>query len=251
MNEIIRLCRGALLLDTQTFVDLKASADVFKRGFILVLVVGLIVGMIVAAADLYEAVTVPPLRERMWEAERGMEEGFEAMRQFVPVDPEMMEMIRQYARAGMGIGFRIAAIPTRLPKPVGGIFKALGTLVSTPFRWLSLLMFYGLLVEVFAKLLGGRGTIQEMLGLSCLAAAPHLADPLRILVGLAPLGGGCLTSLVGLAIFVWGAIIYVKAISVAQEFDIGRAILAFLLPILTAIFLLLVLVVVVVALIAR
>jgi hypothetical protein len=46
MNETLTLIRGALMLDTQVFADLKASPDVFRKGFTILLIVGLMVGLI-------------------------------------------------------------------------------------------------------------------------------------------------------------------------------------------------------------
>jgi hypothetical protein len=105
------------------------------------------------------------------------------------------------------------------------------------------------LVQFFAVLLGGRGTIAQMWGLSSLTVAPHLLDALLPILGLIPVAGGCLGFLVGLVAFVWGVVIYVKGTAVAHEMSGGKALLAVLLPIILAILLVLLFILLIVVLI--
>jgi len=99
-------------------------------------------------------------------------------------------------------------------------------------------MFYGLLVLVFAKLMGGRATIQQMLGTTSLVAVPHLLD----LFAFIP----CLGSLLGLVAFLWGLVIYVKGTAVANEFGLGKAVLAVLLPVIIVFLLVMALILIVI-----
>lgn len=232
---MIALMRGVLTLDTETFTDFAASPDVFERGLLIILVVSLIMGLATSAIEFYKDMTAPPLREQMQEAMRGMEEGLGAMRQFAPMSPEVRRMIQEYAGTGMRIGFRIAALPTRLPKRLGSIFEALGTLISAPFRRLLRWMLYSLLVLLAAKLLGGKATVQQMLGTTALYALPHLIDVPATLLRLIPCMGGLASSLLGLATLVWGIVIYVKATAMANELTTGKAIFAAIFPILVLI----------------
>jgi len=243
---MIALIQGVLTLDTETFAEFAASRDVFKRGLLIILTVSLLMGFTTSAIDFYKRLTAPPLRERMREAVQGLDEGFRAMRQFAPMDPEMVRKIRRYAKAGIGIGFRIAALPTRLPKQVGSILRAVGSFLSAPFARLSGWMFYALLVLLAAKLLGGKATVQQMLGTTALYSLPHLLDIPAALLGLIPFVGGAARFLLGLASLAWGIAVYIKATAVANEFTTGRAIFAAILPILAmALFLLLVVIIIV------
>ena len=103
-------------------------------------------------------------------------------------------------------------------------FEAVGQFVSYPFGWMSTWMLYGLLVLVAAKILGGRATVQQMLGCTALAAVPFILG----IFGFIPQLGYW----PGLIAFLWGLVIYVMGTAVANEFGIGKAILAVILPIL-------------------
>ncbi len=245
MTEMFRLCRGALLLDTQTFTELKASRDVFKKGVTLIVAISLVVGIVGSAVGFIREVTAPQPEVGFRKMKQGLNRAFDMMQSFggPPLDPKKRRVIQGYMEAGFRIGSRIASIPTPLPPPTREVFKAMGRAVSSPFRRMSLWMFYGLLVLVVAKVLGGRATIQQMLGCTALYVVPHILDAF----GFVP----CLGALLGLIAFVWGIVIYVKGVAVANDFGYGKAILAFLLPLLVPIFLLLVLAIVVIALVVR
>jgi hypothetical protein len=104
-------------------------------------------------------------------------------------------------------------------------FKAnMGGVVSYPFGWLATYILYGLLVLVAAKILGGSATVQQMLGCTALAAVPFILG----VFGLIPQLGYW----PGAIAFLWGLVIYVMGTTVANEFGIGQAILAVILPIL-------------------
>ncbi len=229
MKEILALVRGALRLDDKTMLDLKASPDVFRKGFTVVLLVGLLVGLVAGLVGLVQGLTTDPAAEiaqARVEADRTMR----GVAQFMPPDSAQM-MLENYAM-GFGIAERIvreARAP--LPRPAEVLFKQVGATVSYPFGWLGSLLFFGVLVHIAAKLLGGRGTIAQMWGLSSLTVAPHLFDLFAPLLNLLPAVGGAFAALLGLITFAWGVAIYVKATAVAQEMSLGRAIAAVLLPI--------------------
>ena len=94
-------------------------------------------------------------------------------------------------------------------------------------------MFFSLIVFIVAKLLGGKATVQEMLGTTALYMVPHVAGILSPIPYL---------NTVALVIAtVWGIAIYVKATAVANQLDTGRALLAVFLPVLVPMFLAMVL----------
>jgi hypothetical protein len=61
-----------------------------------------------------------------------------------------------------------------------------------------------------------------MLGATAVYSVPHLLE----LLGFIP----CLGGLLGLAAGLWGLAVYVKAVAAANDFPLGRAILATVLP---------------------
>jgi hypothetical protein len=75
---------------------------------------------------------------------------------------------------------------------------------------------------LFAKLLGGKGTIAQMLAATSLYAVPHVLDILGFIT--------CVGPLFGLVATLWGIGIYIKGLAVANDFGIGKAALATILP---------------------
>lgn len=244
MNEMLNLFRGALLLDAKTFADLKASPDVFRKGFTLLVLIGLIVGLVTGLVGIVRGLTTDPAAEI-----RQSREEMQRMMELFMLPEALQQMLDRFVMVSR-IAERIAReMRSPLPDAVGVVFKQLGAMVSQPFSWLGSLLFYGALVQIFAKLLGGRGTIAQMWGVTALTVAPHILDALFPLLNLVPAARGCLSSLVWLTAFVWGVVVYVKATAVAHEMSNGRALMAVLLPIIAAILLGLVLILVLVLLI--
>jgi len=226
MNEMIAIFRGALTLDTKTFDDLKASPAAFRKGFTFLLVIGLITGIVVGLVGMIQGLSTNPATE-IAQARQGLEQ---TMGQFMP--PEAAAQFLDSLNMGMRIAERVTQeAKSPLPHPVGVVFEQIGVMVSYPFGWLGSLMFYGALVQIAAKLLGGRGTIAQMLGLTSLTVAPYILSAVAVLVNAIPFAGGCLASLIGLVEFVWGIVIYVKGTAVAHEMTGGRALMAVFLPI--------------------
>jgi hypothetical protein len=187
----------------------------------------------------------PPLEAQFEEAERGIEEAFAAMEQFGgEMDPEARAAIETSIREGFRMGQRISEVvvaTTPLPMSVSTLFRALGRWISAPFGWLGTWMFYGLIVLVIAKLMGGTATIQEMLSATSLNVAPHVLDAFGPLLGVIPCVGGLAAGALGLVTLVWGLAIYVKGTAIANRFSTGKALVAVLLPIILVAFIALVL----------
>ncbi len=221
MNETLTLMRGALMLDTKTLTDLKASPDVFRKGIMVLLGVGLTVGIVTGLVAMIQALMTDPLKEV--DAVRSAMQQYAV--QFMP--PAAYQEFSQNFEMGLNIGRRIVTeTKAPLPRPVTVIFQQVGAIISYPFGWLGSLLFYGVLVHIFAKLLGGKGTIAQMYGVTSLTVVPHLLDAL----GWVP----CLGAVLGLVGWAWGVGVYVKGTSIAQEMSIGKGILAALMPILLA-----------------
>jgi len=233
IKGLLRTARGALLLDEETFMKFKASHNVFARGILLIVVVSLIVSLFGSAVHLVGGLTAPPFSVQRRSIEQEISRAFRSMPD-MDADMEMFEeMILDWTSIGLDIAESIHRLPTPLPRPAGSILRAIGSAISAPLLRLSGWMFFTLIVFVVAKLMGGRATVQEMLGTTALYIIPHIAGVLNPIT--------CLRTLAGVVATVWGIVIYVKATAVANEIDNGRAALAVFLPMLVPIFLLLVL----------
>ena len=233
IKELLRTARGALLLDEETFVDFKASHNVFAQGVLLIVIVSLIVSLIGSAVQLVGGLTALPFSVQRRSIEQEISRAFRSLPD-MDADMEMFEaMILDWTSIGLDIAESISHLPTPLPRPTGSILRAIGSTVSAPLQALGEWMCFTLIAFVVAKLMGGRATVQEMLGTTALYIIPHIAGVLNPIT--------CLRTLTGVVATVWGIVIYVKATAVANDIDNGRAALAVFLPILVPIFLLLVL----------
>ena len=219
VGEMLQLARGALFLDTQTFVAQREARDTFRKGVLLVVVITLLAGSLNAVVSIVKGF-LPP----RWDAQREkVESQISQVLEFLPFeDAETERMIVGSIEAGLDMGFEIAQLPTPLPRPVKGFLQALGGWISAPLLRLGGWMGYAFWVLLVAKLLGGRATLSQMLGCTALYVAPQILTILQVIP--------CLGPILALVAFVWGLVIYVKATAVANELSLGRALLATILP---------------------
>lgn len=226
-TELFAITKGAITLRGDAYRSLKASADVFQRGLLILIVVGLIVGAVNGAVEFVTRLTQSPMAaiteiEPFIKMYMNMFAG-----EMTPEERALFEdFVEDYIRMIIEMIRKIIAIPTPLPRPISDLLEASGVFLSTPFGMMSTWLTYGLVVFIFAKLLGGGGTVQQMLGLTALAWVPGLLNAL----GFIP----CLGLIIGLVALVWGFVIYVKATAVANDIDMGKALVAVLAPVLTA-----------------
>ena len=236
MTEILNAVRGAITLDIPTFVRFRESKNVFRRGVTILVLVALIVGVVAFLVDFIGGLINPPFEAEL----RDFTQAFETWTQFMPA--EGMEEFTKYflpnLEAGLEMGRDIASLPTRLPRVLTIFFQALGQWVNRPLAMLGGFLGYGIWVMLAAKLLGGRGRLQEFLGTAALSSVPYLL----LILERVP----CLGSVVGIVAWVWGAIIWVVATAVTHgwaepqtteegvvtryEVNWGKAVLAVLLP---------------------
>lgn len=240
MADWIRLLRGALTFDTETYAGLARRRDAMLIGAVLIVAVALIAALPAFIIDIGRGIRSRPLEPA--EANATIQQALGLMQPYLQnMPPEVADSITGWVQSSGEMAQRIDALPTSLPKPVGAVLKALGSWLSKPFggnlplaaaslaTWLG----YGIWVALAAKLLGGRGDLASFFGATALFAAPHLLGVFALVPFLGPL--------IGLVAFFWGLAIYVKATSVSQELSLERSLLAVLLPGIVAIVLLLIL----------
>jgi hypothetical protein len=198
-----------------------------KQGVLILLAIFLIAGSLQFVFNLVDNLR-PFTAERAAEFQSDFMEGFEIWRQFLPQDDEFnqqfMDQFLQNFEMGLNMGVEIDAISTPLPRGIARFFQSLGTWVTNTFAHLGSWLAYAIWVLLFSKLLGGNGGVDRFLGLTALYAVPNLLGFFSPI----PFVGG-LIALVGT---IWGWAVYVRAVQVSQRFDVGKAILATLLPIL-------------------
>jgi hypothetical protein len=238
MATWMRMLWNGLLFRDEAFTGLRDRRDAFLQGFLVVVVIALIIGFPALVGDLARG-----LRPNAIEAEldQVMSEFDQIMQQMQPFLGNMpsgaMDLVVAQIKENMRFGFNIAqqieSLPTFLPKPINTFFEAVGEWVSQPFTvsgfplaavalgtWLG----YGIWVMLFAKILGGRGTLAGFFGVTALYAVPHLLS----FFAFVPVLGGVL----GLIAYVWGLAIYIKGTASSHQMSLERALLAVVLPLL-------------------
>ncbi len=250
MSELLSTVRGAITLDIPTFVRFRDTEDVFRRGIIILILVGLVLGAVEFAVSFVGSFIAPSPEAQLAE----MRQFFDQMLRFMPPDSAeaFEEQFLDIFEAAIEIGRDVAALPTPLPKVVGNLFEALGAWVSQPLAMLGGFLAYGIWVMLAAKLLGGSGRLQEFLGTAALSSTPYLL----LILGWVP----CLGGVLGLVAWVWSLVIWVAAAAVAHgwavpvataegdveryDVDWGKAILAVILPVLVLVALVVVILVI-------
>ena len=225
MKELLQLGWDALLFRHEAYVHHVSRADALKRGLALLMLVTLLAGVISLVVNVVTGLRPADVEADLENVETSVQEFFESMKPFFPIPPEFEQGFREGFRAmrpGIEIGMQVGELPTPLPKPVGTVLSNLGAFLSLPFSRLAGWVGYGIWVLLVAKLLGGRATVSQTLGATALYAAPHVLDILQPVP--------CLGGVLGWVATVWGIAIYVKALAVANDFHVGRAIIATLLP---------------------
>lgn len=235
INELITLCRGVLTFDHATYVRHIESRDALKRGLLLLVIVALLTGLFTFLGDL-----ISSFRSR--EADlAAVQSQIEQQMQINPAmrDPEFQKYLMGSLRESMAIAEEIMRMPLNipfLPHWLGRILQAFGEWISTPFAWLGAWAWYALWVMLFAKLLGGRATLERMLAATLLFVIPHalyvLGDLIGLLSAIPTIGAcfGCVSGLIGLVAWGWGVAIYIKATATVNELSIEKAALATVLP---------------------
>ena len=229
MTEMWHVARAALFLEDEILIRFRGRRDVFLRGLLVLVVVSLAVGLVGAVTDLAGELVQLPLETQERKFEEGVAEGLANIPGISPEVEESLGVAVDYARAAFGMGIRVAQLPTPLPYPMGSLLRALAQVLSAPLNRIAGWMLYAMIVLVVAKAMGGRGTVQEMLGCTALYAVPHFLNVLGFI--------RCVGGILWLVSVAWGAIIYVKAVAIAHEFDTGRALVAVVLPVLVLLFL--------------
>jgi hypothetical protein len=223
MKELLRFAWDVLLFKHEAYAQHAARTDALKRGLVLLVAVTLVAGVVWFFDGVVRGLR--PIEVQRQEVEQSLQElsmSLRGMQRYSDLPPEFEEQMVAYMRAGMEIGFRIEELDTRLPRPVGRVLASLGAFLSLPFSRTAGWIGYAIWVLLVAKLLGGRATVSQTLGATALYAVPHVLGIFSIVP--------CLGSLLGLVATAWGIAIYVKALAVANDFSIGRAVVATVVP---------------------
>lgn len=219
---------GALTVNSKMFDALRERSDVFWRGFMVLLFAGLFAGVFGALPGAISEIAPQATKEQVIQIARAQ---FESNYRGPAQDKATYE---EYVDDIASAVYDVIHLPPRAgegARPVAAVLGYIGNVLATPFssRWIEWILFMGLLFHFTARLLGGRASMAQMLGLTALATAPQIFFSLVSVLMLVqnatatPLIG-VLVGALGFVISLWTAVIYVKGTAVAQKFTVWRAI---------------------------
>ncbi len=170
MRDYLQMGIRGLFLDQTVFQQQRDATDGLKRGFILVLLVGLVLGVAamigqvgeflvshdidVAMQVIYERLIVMPWYQNLSSSE-----------------PVFDTIFKQWYDQITGIIklFEQVTIP-----------GALLNLVIVPIRQVALWLIYGVVAHMVARIVGGRGSLAQTLGCTALASGVSLLGVIQI-----------------------------------------------------------------------
>lgn len=183
LTTLLRLGLGGLFLEPQAYREQRDAPDGFRRGLLLVLAVGLLVGVASFLGDLgellsqpnpavvtstvYEGIKSLPVYNTLLELDPATEQQFEALYQ----------QIIQLA-----------------PLLNGSVLGSLIGVLTVPLRYLLGWLIFGGVAHLVARSLGGRALIGQTLACTALAVGVNLLGVIQ-LIPFAQLAG---TTLLGL-----------------------------------------------------
>jgi hypothetical protein len=220
MGSLLNTLWKTVILDNTAYEEWRERPNVFLRGIVLIIVVSLLAGLVSFAVDLVNR--IKPVE--MAAVQEQIDQWLEFQSDFMPFyrDPEVEEMVQGMTEVIVPMVTDLAQIRAPLPQGIVGFFNAFGSWLSRALAAIGGWLFYGALVLLFAKLLGGTAKLPEFLGTVAVYVVPGLLGVLSPV----PCVGGVL-AFIGT---VWAIVVYVKATSVAAKLDAGKAILAVIAP---------------------
>lgn len=224
MKEMLNVMRDAALLREPAMEAFRDRKDAMKRGVAILLACFLVAGSLAFLLNLVNSVR-PFGPAQIDAAQQQFTQSLEQMQMFGATDPAsqaVFDQIVETTQVIMRAGMEIAGLDTTLPRGIAGFFSALGRWLTSTVGQLLTFLGYGVWVLLFAKLLGGNGGVDRFFGLTALFAVPNL---LSIFLPIP-----CVGSLVAFIGWIWGVVVYVKAVQVSQRLTTGRAVAAALLP---------------------
>lgn len=225
MNSLVSTLRQIVALRTPAYEQFRDHKDAMRRGVMILLACALLAG-IVNFAWRYVTSLRPINAEVAEQFNQNFSQSMELWQQLTPEQNTQVQAVMKTWTETMQRAFTMASdidhLETPLPRGIARFFAALGGWVTGAFSHLGLWLMYSTVVLLLAKLMGGQGGLDRFFGLTALHAVPGLLGIFSIIPC-----AGMLLALVG---WVWGMVIYVKAVQVSQRLSTGKAVLASLLP---------------------
>lgn len=209
MKNLIRLAWEALFLSETPYAQMRDGPKPVPRGLLFVVLLAIILALVGLVGTTLEWASSP----RMSDIRQVVLEEIQQMPWYQELqnEPEFVQQFQQYYDMGWEY----------FPQMSGaGIGNAALQIVVSPITTTIGWLLYGLLGHLFARLLGGRGSLAQTLGCTALAFTPRLLNLVSFLPYIA----------VGGVIGTWTLLSRYVALKTAHQLSWGRAMWATLLP---------------------
>jgi hypothetical protein len=206
MKALIRLAWEALFLREDPYAEMRDNSNAALRGLGIVVLIAVAVALVGLVGTALEWATTPDLREM----QETVWQGLQKMDWYQ--DLEGVPEIRQQFELGWQIFPRLFGAPN--------VGTAALRIVLLPLGLALVWALYGLAAYLFARLLGGQGSLGQTLGCTALAAAPQLLN----LASFFPY------VVVGGVVGTWTLLCRYVALKTCHRLRWGRALAATLLP---------------------
>lgn len=218
--SVIDTFNGALTLNQRVFSEMRDAPDGVHRGFLIILLVGLLVGVIQSASAL---ITSASPDQTVAAFVIGYREAIERQRQTAttPEQREVLQLFEESTDELAAMVRELVTLPTLLPRPVSLFWQALGQTVSRPLEYLNDMLLAVILTHIAARQLGGQGGIRAMVAVGSLSVAPHALDALTFIP--------VLNLPISIIAWGWGLIVLITGTAIVHRLDTGKATLAVLL----------------------
>lgn len=219
MGSLLNILWKSVLLDDAAIREWHERPNVFLRGLVLIVLISLIAEIAVFGVNLVTQIQPVDLTS----IPEDMNEWYELQDRWMP------EMGPEFRKAWEGMMdvmvpmFRdLSEIEAPLPRGVVGFLDAVGSWLARAVAAIGGWLFYGALVLIGVRLLGGKAKLPVFLGSVALYIVPGLLAVLQPVP--------CLGILLAFAGTVWSIVVYMKATSVVTGLDAGRSIVAVVAP---------------------
>jgi len=208
LSEYLNLGLGALFLQEETFNKMREDSRRVFKGFILIVLVGAIVAAMAIVGKALEWSVTPDLSnlKNIVLEEMQKTQWFQSMAR----EPRAMQGFRQTYDLWWQIFGSMFGV-----NMLGVVLNVIVNPITLTIRWLV----YGVVAFIFARLLGGKGTLSQTLGCTALAVAPEMLKVAQVLP---------YVELGGLAI--WGIVCSYIGVKTASRLSPWRAFWATILP---------------------
>jgi hypothetical protein len=185
VRSLFRLGLSGLLLDPQAYRDQRDSPQGLRRGLILIVLVGLLVGVAALIGDLGELVTQP----RPETVAKTIYDGIRAMPWFADLSAADAQFPAQFNQLYTQISQAAQTING------GGLVGSLAGIITTPLAMLAGWLLFGAVAHLMARTLGGRASFTQTLACTALSAGVGLLGLVQV-IPYAQLSGTTLFGLV-------------------------------------------------------